>query len=128
MPKPIPAAAPVTSTTWSLKSNVAPSVKREHRLSRVAPSHQILRDLGDLLPRPLEADVRRELARGHEIGQALQPDRGGLAPELGEDVEAVERRAAGHEELPRVERDFGRGRDADVTQTPARCSAASAVP
>src|SRR5437899_2804736 len=113
MPKPIPAAAPVTSTTWSLKSNVAPSVKREHRLSRVAPSHQILRDLGDLLPRPLEADVRRELARGHEIGQALQPDRGGLAPELGEDVEAVERRAAGHEELPRVERDFGRGRDAE---------------
>src|SRR5438128_6083487 len=120
MPKPIPAAAPVTSTTWSLKSNVAPSVKREHRLSRVAPSHQILRDLGDLLPRPLEADVRRELARGHEIGQALQPDRGGLTPELGEDVEAVACRAAGPEEPTRAERNLAQAREA---QQAARAAA-----
>src|SRR5207245_10293890 len=113
MPKPIPAAAPVTSTTWSLKSNVATSVKREHRLSGVAPGHQILRDLRDLLTRTFEADVRRELARGYQVGQTPQPDRGGLVPEPGECFERVERRAAGHEELPRVERDFGRGRDAE---------------
>ena len=45
------------------------SPEGEHGLAREAPGHQVLRDLGDLRPRPLEADVGRELPRRHELGE-----------------------------------------------------------
>src|SRR5260370_1362468 len=98
----------------------AGSVQREHRLAREAPGHEVLRDLTDLLPGPLEAHVGYELPRRHELGEPPEAHRRGLRRELGEDVEAVQRRAPGGEELPRVEGDLGAGGDTegDADATP----------
>ena len=104
------------------------SVEDEHGLAREPPGHQILGDLADLRPRALDADVRRELTRGHEIGEPAQADGGRLAPEFREQIEAVERRTPGDEELSGVEGDLGRGRDAERDTDTARSSAARAEP
>src|SRR4029450_4753336 len=48
-----------------------------------------------------------------QLGEPPQTDRRGLVAELGEEIEAVERRAPGHEELAGVEGDLGRGRDTE---------------
>ena len=44
------------------------SREREHALAREAPGHQVLRDLGDLSPRPLQGDMWDELPRRHQVG------------------------------------------------------------
>src|SRR5215469_643682 len=99
MPSPIPAPAPVTRTCWFLKSNMRVlSVHREHGLAGKPPGHQVLRHLSDLLPRPLQADVRRELAGRDQVGEPSEAHGRGLADELGKQIEAVERRAPGDEE------------------------------
>src|SRR5512132_1879329 len=86
------------------------SIKNEDGLALEPPGDQILGDLADLLPRPLQTDVRHELARRHQLGEPPQTDRRGLVAELGEEIEAVKRRAPGHEELARVEGDLRGGR------------------
>src|SRR5213593_754616 len=90
-----------------------PSVQSEHGLARKPPGHQVLRYLADLLPRSLQADVRRELPCGHEIGEPPEADRCRLAPEFREEVEAVEPGTPGDEELSGVEGDLGGGGDAE---------------
>src|SRR5262245_55791403 len=103
-----------TSAWTSWRASRSPdSVKNEHGLALEPPGQQILGDLADLLPRPLQADVRHELTGRHQLGEPPQTDRRGLVAELGEGIEAVEARAPGHEELARVESDLGRGRDAE---------------
>src|SRR5260370_625801 len=57
----------------------AGSVQREHRLAREAPGHEVLRDLTDLLPGPLEAHVGYELPRRHELGEPPEAHRRALA-------------------------------------------------
>src|SRR5262245_45286778 len=99
-------------TSWSA-SRRPDSVKNEHSLARKPPGHQILGDLADLLPRPPQAGVRHDLTRRHQLGEPPQTDRCGLIAELGEEIEAVEHRAPGHEKLARVEGHLGRGRDAE---------------
>src|SRR3989454_9358134 len=114
MPNPMPAPAPVTRTTWSWKSNMAGlSVQDEHGLAREPPGHQVLGHLTDLLPRPLQADVRCQLSGGHELGEPTEADRCGPTAEFREDIEAVEGRASRDEELSCVEGDLGGGRDAE---------------
>src|SRR4029450_4848899 len=61
------------------------SAEREHRLARVLTGDQVGGDVGDLAPRLLHADVRRELARSHQVGEPAQPDRGRLRGPLGEE-------------------------------------------
>src|SRR4030095_6370917 len=100
-------------TRWSASPSPCSSVKNEHGLARKPPGHQVLSDLADLLPRTLQADMRHELTRRHELGEPLETDRCRLVAELGEEIEAVERRAPGHEELARVEGGLGRRRDAE---------------
>src|SRR5206468_2207816 len=78
----------------------------EDGLAVEAPRDQILRDLGDLRPRALEAHVRRELAQDDELGETAQAHRRRLAQQLGEEIESVERGAARDEELASVERDL----------------------
>src|SRR4029453_2834407 len=79
-------------TRWSASRSPGSSVKNEHSLAREAPGHQVLSDLADLLPPPLQAYVGDELARPHQLGEPPQTDRRGLGAELGEEIEAVERR------------------------------------
>src|SRR5262247_4866633 len=100
-------------TRRSASPSPCSSVKNEHSLAREPPGHQVLSDLADLLPRPLQADVRHELTRRHQLGEPPQTDRCGLIAELGEEIEAVEHRAPGYEKLARVEGHLGRGRDAE---------------
>src|SRR5262245_16586393 len=110
MPSPMPAPAPVTRTAWLLKSNMCVlSVDGEHGLARKPAGYQILRHLPDLLPRALQADMGRELTGGDELRETTQTDGRRLVAELGEEIEAVERRAAGDEEVARVEGNLGRG-------------------
>src|SRR5438128_7794866 len=90
-----------------------PSVQSEHGLARKPPGHQVLRHPANLLPRSLQADVRRELPCGHEIGEPPQADRRRLAPEFREDVEAVEFGAPGGEEFSGVESDLRGGGNAE---------------
>src|SRR5687767_15810706 len=85
------------------------SVDRQHGLARKAAVDQVLRDLTDLLPGALDADVRRELSSGDELSEPPQPDRGGLEAQLLEEIEAVQGRAAADEERARVERHLGAG-------------------
>src|SRR5438309_86137 len=78
-----------------------------------APGYQVLGDLADLPPRPLYADVGRELPLRDQIGEPAEAHRRRLDPELREKVEAVQRRAPVDEELPRIERDLGGGGDTE---------------
>src|SRR5881409_2720041 len=80
-----------------------PSVQSEHGLARKPPGHQVLCHLADLLPRSLQADVRRELPCGHEIGEPPQNSRASKV-------------TSAEAETP------------NVTHTPARSRAARAVP
>jgi len=83
------------------------SVHDEHGLAGKPAGHQILRDLPDLFPRPLEADVRRELAGGDQIGETTQTNGRGLADEFREEIKTIERCAPADEEPACVERDLG---------------------
>src|SRR5207245_10136282 len=69
--------------------------------------------LPDRPPRPLLADVVRELPLRDQIGEPAEAHRRRLDPELREKVEAVQRRAPVDEELPRIERDLGGGGDTE---------------
>src|SRR2546428_3812555 len=89
------------------------SVHREHGLAWITPGYEILRDLRDLLPRPLHADVRRELAGGDEVREPSQPEARRLLAQLDEQIEAVERRAPADEEVARVEGDLAGGGHAE---------------
>src|SRR5436309_779644 len=89
------------------------SVERQHGLGGEAPGYQVLGDLADLPPRPLHADVGRELPLRDQIGEPAEAHRRRLDPKLREKVEAVQRRAPVDEELPRIERDLGGGGDTE---------------
>src|SRR3972149_7464948 len=54
------------------------SVQRQHGLAGEAPGHQVLRDPADPCPRPLQADVGRELPRRHKVGEPAKAHRGRL--------------------------------------------------
>src|SRR5438445_12072207 len=80
-------SAPVRTRRSASRSSCS-SVKNEHSLAREPPGDQILGDLTDLLPRPLQADVRHELACRHQLGEPPQTDRRRLVAELREEIEA----------------------------------------
>src|SRR5262245_62966283 len=70
-----------TSAWTSWRASRSPdSVKNEHGLALEPPGQQILGDLADLLPRPLQADVRHELTGATSSASRRKPTDAGSLP------------------------------------------------